>query len=109
MQIQPVVRAPAASAIAGRQRAEKAAQQLEQVFVQYMVQGLRKSSPGGEEGGLFGSGPGAGTYEDWFDSHLSRHLNDRGGIGIARVILQDWERGGLIPAAEAKGGIDVTA
>ncbi|MEM7199116.1 MAG: rod-binding protein [Planctomycetota bacterium] len=98
-----------------RQRAEQTAGQLEQIFVHHLVKGLRDTLPKGENGGMFGAGPGAGTYEDWFDVHMSEQLTRAGsnGIGIAESLLRTWERDGVIPSADAAAerprGIDVRA
>ena len=85
-----------------RQRAEATAERFEQIFVQQMVQSMRSSTTLGGGEGMFGSGPGAGTYEDWFDQHLSRHLTERGNIGLADVMLRDWERKGWIGPARGE-------
>ena len=101
-----------------RERAENAARTFERVFVQQMVQHMRSSTGLGDDG-IFGGGPGSGTYEDWFDQHMAEHLTSARGIGLASSLLDQWERQGLIQpkAAEAaaqtprdfEGGIDVRA
>lgn len=78
------------------ERATAVAQQLEKVFVQYLVQGLRGASLDGEGGGLFGDGPGASTYEDWFDQHMATQLTQGEGIGLARQLVQQWQRSGVL-------------
>lgn len=87
-----------------REQAQDAAQRFEQVLVQQLVQEMRRTtSPLGGDG-MFGGGAGSGTYEDWFDLSLARHLTHGDGIGIARELMQQWERQGLIPkAGDAKG------
>ena len=91
--------ATAPTALDQRRVAENTARQFEQIFVQQMLQAMRDSVGTGESDGLFGKGPGSGTYGDWFDLHLGRHLTDHGGIGLARVMLQDWEKRGWTPPA----------
>ncbi|MCK5945548.1 MAG: rod-binding protein [Planctomycetes bacterium] len=88
---------------AGRERAEKVANQFEAVFVKTLVGALRStSSIGGEGGGMFGSGPGAETYAGWFDQNVADQLAKSGGIGIASALLTDMERHGeLQPDSEA--------
>ena len=49
-----------------RQHAEKVAGQFETIFVKTMVSSLRQTGVCGGEGGMFGDGPGAETYADWF-------------------------------------------
>ena len=79
------------------ERVKAAADQFERIFVQQMVQAMRSSvSLGGDEGGMFGSGPGAGTFEDWFDTHLSRHLSETGGIGIGDMLVRNWQQHGVV-------------
>ena len=108
-----------------RKRAVAVAQQFEQIFTRSLVATMRQSGQmAGEDGSMFGSGPGADTYADWFDQHLSEHLSQQGRVGIAEVILRDLERHGQIeptrpatpavsgPTARAPvrlGGIDVAA
>lgn len=101
--LRPTVSGPLqASGLSDRQRAERTATQFEQLFVRTMVQSLRTSSSlGGEEGGMFGSGPGADTYADWFDQNLTEQISRTTEIGIKRQLLADLERHGQIPAAEA--------
>jgi Rod binding domain-containing protein len=81
-----------------RARAEKTAMQFEQIFVRSMVQTLRSSaSIGGEGGGMFGDGPGADTFADWFDQNLSERISSTSKIGIKDKLLADLERHGQIP------------
>ncbi len=81
-----------------RARAEKTAAQFEQIFVRSMVQTLRSSaSIGGEGGGMFGDGPGADTFADWFDQNLSERISSTSKIGIKDKLLADLERHGQIP------------
>mgnify|MGYP002783884063 CR=1 FL=1 len=86
-----------------REQAVEVAQQFEAVFVRTLVNSLqRTASVGGD--GMFGSGPGAATYGDWFDQHFSEQLGRDGGIGITAVLLRDMERHGQIPA-EARDAV----
>jgi Rod binding domain-containing protein len=103
-----------------RQKALSVARQFEQVFVQMMVANLRQSSQlGGDDGGLFGSGPGSDTFTQWFDDHMSQHLSRTGRIGVSDVLMREFERWHQIPPAPPRpvplmhairnGGIDVAA
>ncbi len=65
-----------------RARAEKTAAQFEQIFVRTMVQSLRATSSLGEGGGMFGDGPGADTFGDWFDANLTEQISRTSRIGI---------------------------
>lgn len=77
---------------AQRQRATEVAGQFEEVFVRTLVQGMRQTASIGGDSGIFGSGPGADTYADWFDQNLATQLGKGGGIGIATTVLHDMER-----------------
>jgi Rod binding domain-containing protein len=69
-------RAPGASdVLAQRATARGKVQQFEELFVQQMVGALRQSAGfGDEDGGLFGNGPGADTYAQWFDQNLAHQV-----------------------------------
>jgi Rod binding domain-containing protein len=99
-----------------RARAEQTAAQFEQLFVRTMVSSLRStSSLGGEGGGMFGSGPGADTFADWFDQNLATQVARTSNVGIAEQLLTDLERHGEIPkdleaaAKRAKAAADRSA
>ena len=76
-----------------RAKAQDAADQFEQMFVRTLVSSLRSTaSLGGEGGGMFGEGPGAETYGDWFDQNLAEQIGRDSDIGIASQVMRDWER-----------------
>lgn len=78
-----------------QEKAEKVATQFEAVFVRTMVGSLRQtSSVGGES--MFGSGPGADTYADWFDQNLADQIAGSSRIGIKEQLLADFEHNGEI-------------
>lgn len=82
-------------AMKARQHAEKVAGQFEDIFVQSMISSLRQSgSIGGDGGGMFGDGPGADTYAQWFDQNLSEQLSKSSEIGIKHSLMKDFERSG---------------
>ena len=97
------------NALSPRQRAEATAHQFEAIFTQQMVQVMRQGTGTLGDEGMFGSGPGAGTYEDWFDQNMARRLTEGGRIGIADTMLRDWERNGLIPSAKQQAAVDESA
>ena len=80
-----------------RTKARETAQQFEQIFVQMMLAGMRKTSElaGGE--GLFGDGPGNDTYTQWFDNSLAEYLSNNGHLGIADTLMREFERWHQIP------------
>lgn len=92
---------PVAPAQKERQRAEKVAGQFESVFVRTLVSSLRQTASVGSEG-IFGEGPGADTYSDWFDQNLAEQISHSGHIGIADQLMRDFTRYGAISKAAAK-------
>jgi len=82
-----------------RQHAREVAKQFETIFVQSLVGSLRRTGSLGGEGGMFGSGPGADTYSDWFDQNLAQKVAASGRIGIEDQLMRDFERHGEIPRA----------
>ena len=88
---------PKSSAEKGRAKAEKVADQFEAVFVKTFVSAMRQTAAlGGEEGGMFGKGPGSDTYASWFDDNVSAELARTGGIGISKALLGEMERAGKV-------------
>ncbi len=63
---------------------ERAARGLEGVFVSMLVSKLRE---GMTEEGLFGSDDG-GIYGGLFDQMMGEQLSQRGGIGIAEMVVR---------------------
>lgn len=110
---------------ADRKRAEATdvANDFEQLFVRTLVSTMRSSASLDGSGGMFGSGPGADTYADWFDQNVADQVARGGRVGIASTILGDLERHGQLTATptpkevaayrplhetpQLKGGIDV--
>lgn len=96
-----------------RREALQVVEQFEALFARTLVQGLRQTADiGGDGGGMFGSGPGADTYAEWFDDHMSAALGKSGQLGISTVLMRDLERWRQIPPAPQtttgrRGGVDV--
>ena len=80
-----------------RVEALQTAQQFEQIFVQMMLAGLRKTSEMAGDEGLFGDGPGNDTYTQWFDNHLAEYLSNNGHLGIADTLMKEFDRWHQIP------------
>lgn len=81
-----------------RAKAQDAADQFEQMFVRTLVSSLRSTaSLGGDEGGMFGKGPGSETYGDWFDQNLAEQIGRDSDVGIASSVMRDWERHEQLP------------
>ncbi|HEX5052301.1 MAG TPA: rod-binding protein [Planctomycetota bacterium] len=86
---------PVSPAQKERQRAEKVADQFESVFVRTLVSSLRQTATLGSSG-MFGDGPGADTYGDWFDQNLAEQIGKTSHIGIKQSLMTDFERAGAI-------------
>lgn len=63
----------------------QAARGLESLFLQALLQGMRRTVP---EGGLFSKGFAAETYESMYDQYLSEEMSKAGGVGLARLIVE---------------------
>jgi Rod binding domain-containing protein len=50
---------------------------------------------------MFGKGPGADTFADWFDQNLAEQIGRDSDIGIASSLLTDMERHGQLDAENA--------
>jgi flagellar protein FlgJ len=122
--IERALRHPTGPESEKRAEALEVARQFEAVFVRTMIGNLRQTAQVmGEDGGLFGSGPGADTYADWFDQNLAEHIGRSGNVGVADVLMREFERWKQVPPPppEARlpglralhsaipGGIDVAA
>lgn len=68
------------------------AQQFESVYLQMMLKSMRQAVP---EGGLFNE-ESMKTYRDMMDNQLAVNLAEKGGIGLAKVMVKQ-----LSPAPES--------
>lgn len=89
--------------LATRKHAADVAGQFEALFAQQMISGMRKTSDMGGGEGMFGSGPGSDTYEQWFDTLMSDRLTEGRGLGVRDTLLRHWEERGQIPALPTNG------
>lgn len=100
-------RAPAAAAKvdadADRGELEATAKKLEAVFMSMLAKQLRETM---SEDGLFGDGPGAEIYSGFFDQIMGEKLSDRGGVGIAELIVRDSLRRGDSKDGESAARLD---
>lgn len=78
----------------GKERAKalETASQFEQMFVRTLVSSLRSTASVGGDSSMFGSGPGADTFGDWFDQNLAEQIGKESEIGIASALIADLER-----------------
>lgn len=83
-----------------RKEARTVASQFEAIFVQSMVAGMRETADMGVGDGMFGKGPGADTYNHWFDSYMASFLAENGSIGLSDTLMAEFERLGQVPKSE---------
>ncbi len=75
---------------------EVVARELESLFATLLVTEMRKSM----KDGFFGSGPGADTFNGWFDEELGASVASRGSLGIAETVTESLVRQREAEAAE---------
>jgi Rod binding domain-containing protein len=85
---------------AGRVKAEKAAQDFEAVLLSSLLESLQKSfaDTAGE------SSAGSDNYAAMGTQALASAMSARGGIGIARMILQQWQQTKVLGLNEPSTG-----
>ncbi|MFK7828966.1 MAG: flagellar assembly peptidoglycan hydrolase FlgJ [Congregibacter sp.] len=66
---------------------EEVAEQFESLFVQMMLKSMRDAT---EKGGLFESNQ-LDSYEQMYDQQLALEMSTQGGIGLAEVIVRQFE------------------
>lgn len=81
---------PAAPAASGDDRAtlEKTAKAFEAVFTRQLLVSMRQASVGEEIGGS----RGLDQFREMSDAHMANGMAEKGGLGIAEMILQQLER-----------------
>ena len=57
---------------------------------------------------MFGKSVGSGTYQAWFDQHMSEHLATNSNIGIADTLIRDFRRFGELPKQEQEPARRIT-
>lgn len=77
-----------ATAPAGKAKAEKAAQDFEAVLLASLLESLQKTFAGISED----SPAGSSNYAQMGTQALAAAMSAHGGIGIARLILQQWQQ-----------------
>lgn len=84
----PPVAAPHQVADPKRQQLAKAAQAFEAVFVRQMIGSMRQATLGED---LFGSSA-TDQFRDMQDAKLADQMAADGGFGIARMLIQQFDR-----------------
>ncbi len=80
---------PPGSAPPEKGQLERAARDFEGVFLGILLKTMRGSAA---TGGLFEEGTDMQMYRDMFDQEIAQGVAKAGGIGLARMIVQDEER-----------------
>ncbi len=74
---------------------EEAAQRFEALFMSMLVKEMRKTLPQGP----FGAGPGADTYEAWFDEHVGQSVAASGAMDLVGILRSGLPRPGSLLAS----------
>lgn len=77
----------------------EACQELESVFLQVLIEEMRKTVPRDE---FFGGGRGEEVFQGVFDQEVARKMAARGGIGLADVLYTQLQLSGR--ASHVSGG-----
>ena len=72
---------------------EDVAAQFESIFLQQMLKSMRDATV---KSGLFESSQ-METYQSMADQQLAVQLSDQGGIGLARMMVEQMQTQGLVP------------
>ena len=72
---------------------EEVASQFEALFIQQMMKSMRDAIP---QGDLMGS-EHVDTYPDMADQQMSLNLAEEGGIGLARMLVEQMQTKGYVP------------
>ena len=86
---QPAAGAAPASAAEPDPRMREAAQAFEAVFLRQMIGSMRQAKLGED---LFGSAA-ADQFQEMADARLADSMAERGGFGIAEMLLNQFQRG----------------
>ena len=85
---------------------EEVAAQFESIFLQQMLKSMRDATVKSD---LFDSSQ-MDTYQSMADQQLAVNLAENGGIGLARMMVEQMQSKGYVPeAAEASGGSEEQA
>ena len=70
-------------------RLKEACQQLESLFIGHLLKEMRATIT---ESGFLGGGRAGELYTSMLDGQLAKELSAKGGIGLAKLLLDDLER-----------------
>lgn len=80
---------------------EEVAAQFESIFLQQMLKSMRDATVKSD---LFDSSQ-MDTYQSMADQQLAVQLSEKGGIGLARMMVEQMQTGGLV-ASSASDAVD---
>ncbi|MEQ1820918.1 MAG: rod-binding protein [Fimbriimonadaceae bacterium] len=63
----------------------KAAKGFETMLVKQLIETMQKGTE------MFGKGPGANVYQDFFNQAIAESMANRGSIGVAKMISKQME------------------
>ena len=70
----------------------KVAEEFEALLMEQMMREMRKTIP---ESDLFKDSKGEEIFREMLDAEYVQRMTQRGGIGIADLLMQDWARLGV--------------
>jgi Rod binding domain-containing protein len=68
-----------------RSKLNKAAKGFETMLVKQLIETMQKGTE------MFGKGPGANVYQDFFNQAIAESVANRGSIGVAKMISKQME------------------
>ncbi len=68
-----------------RTKLNKAAKGFETMLVKQLIETMQKGTE------MFGKGPGANVYQDFFNQAIAESMANRGSIGVAKMISKQME------------------
>src|SRR6266700_6965920 len=80
-------------------KARTAAQQFDAFFLNYLMKEMKQNTL---SSGLFGEGLGSDTYTDLFNEELSKVMSERGGIGLADMLVKHLQPSSAKPVGKTK-------
>ena len=84
---------------------EDVAAQFESIFLQQMLKSMRDATV---KSGLFESSQ-METYQSMADQQLAIQLSEQGGIGLARMMVEQMQTRGLVPKSDDDTNGETTA
>ncbi len=84
---------------------EDVAAQFESIFLQQMLKSMRDATV---KSGLFESSQ-METYQSMADQQLAVQLSEQGGIGLARMMVEQMQTRGLVPKSDDDTNGETTA